>query len=479
MNVKLVWSGVVALSCSLLPAADGLPLRDLLPADPLADQARVVPDLHELTRSGVLRTGRSGAKFTTNEDEATRGFSEEVYPLIAPAVVVVQNHFCHGTGFFIRDSGWLLTNNHVVEDCDYDAELGGQVAMINVGTLNDDGWMVVSEQPLRALVYKTDVRQDLALLKLMELPLGVEQVPVIPFAKSIPRPGAGVVAVGHPAAGTLWTLRSGEMAGAGIFPDDQMDRIIFLLSISSGDRKFFEESLQQDPERKQVVLSTCGLNPGDSGGPLVNADGELVAVSYAVPTIDLDSQVDRGKFSFHIHLKEVDDFLSLWPDEPIMAAPNPRAAGMYSSFQDQDGDGRYDALAIANDPSAEPIGVLIDLDQDSFGAQTIEQLANAGTEPLAGDFDFEFAICMAPRSRISYDTDNDGTIDLVFSDEDHDDVPETALRYVDRGWTISRLAGEVVAAEHFSDIALRKRFKTWNAAQSGSAEKSGKANKAP
>jgi S1-C subfamily serine protease len=479
MNVKLVWSGFVALSCSLLPAEDHSRLHDLLPQQPLPADARPVTDLHELMRSGALRNGRTEDKLATNEDETTRGFSEDVYPLIAPAVVVVQNHYCHGTGFFIRDSGWLLTNNHVVEDCDYDAELGGQVAMINFGTLNDDGWMEVSDQPLRAVVYKTDVRQDLALLKLVELPSGMEQVPVIPFAKSIPRPGAGVVAVGHPAAGTLWTLRSGEMAGAGIFPDDQMDRIIFLLSISSGDRKFFEESLRQDPERKQVVLSTCGLNPGDSGGPLVNADGELVAVSYAVPTIDLDSQVDRGKFSFHIHLKEIDDFLSLWPDEPIMAAPNPRAAGMYSSFQDQDGDGRYDALAIANDPAAEPIGVLIDFDQDSFGGQTIEQLANSGTEPFPGDFDYEFAICMAPRSRISYDTDNDGTIDLVFSDEDHDDEPETALRYVDRGWTIAPLEGEVLAAEHFSDVVLRKRFKTWNAAQSGSADKSGKANKAP
>jgi hypothetical protein len=148
----------------------------------------------------------------------------------------------------------------------------------------------------------------------------------------------------------------------------------------------------------------------------------------------------------------------LWPDEPIVAAPNPRAAGMYSMLSDEDGDGRYDSLVIANDPSAEPIGVMRDLDQDSFGGLTIEQLQNDGIDPNPGDFDFEFAVCSSPHSRFAYDTDNDGKVDLVFSDEDHDGEPETTLRYVDREWTIERGTGDLVSADHFTDPILRKSF---------------------
>jgi len=455
MNAKCLWPAVLALSCPLLHADDAFSVRDLLPQQAQAG-AHPVADLYELTRSGVLRNGRP-EELATNEDQSSRGFSEQVYPRVAPAVVVVGSHYGHGTGFFIREDGWLLTNNHVVEDCDYDPELGGQVAKVNIGTLNADGWMQVVDRPLRALVYKTDFRQDLALLKLLEFPPGMDKVPVVPFAKSIPGPGAGVVAVGHPAAGTLWTLRSGEMAGVGVFPDDEIDRIMLLLRISSSDRSVFEKSLELDPERKQVVLSTCGMNPGDSGGPLVNERGELVAVTYAIPTIDLASSVDYGKFSFHIHLKEVDDFLSLWPDEPMVAAPNTRAGGTYSILSDADGDGRYDTMAITNDPEGEPIGVLRDLDQDSFD-MTIEEMATAGINPNHNAFDYEFSVCAYPHVRIAYDTDNDGHVDLVYSDEDHDDQPELTLRYVDREWTMEAGTGELVSADHFKDPELRSRF---------------------
>lgn len=459
---------------STLCAQEATAPRDFVPTEPLSEEARPFTDLGQLSRGERMRRGRPQGELAGNRKRTARGFSEEVYPRVAPAVVVVQNYYCHGTGFFIREDGWLLTNNHVVEDCDYDAELGGQVATINVGVLDQDGWMKVVAHPVRALVYKTDVRQDLALLKLLELPPGVEKVPVVPFARSVPRPGSGVVAIGHPAAGTLWTLRSGEIAGAGVFPEDQMDRILFLLGVAASERSYFEEALRQDPERKQVLLSTCGLNPGDSGGPLVNANGELVAVSYAVPTIDFRSGVDRGKFSFHIHMQEIDEFLSLWPDTPIVAAPNPRPAGMYYELQDRDGDGRFDTLVIANEPEGEPVGVLVDLDQDSYGGRSVSELQKAGGFPPADEFDYEFAVSTAPHMRIAYDTDNDGAVDLVFSDEDHDAELETQIRFADREWTIRRIDSEVVSPQHFADATLRSRFKAYQSEKPGKSEKSSK-----
>ena len=294
------------------------------------------------------------------------------------------------------------------------------------------------------------------------MPPGLEKVPVIKFAEKPPMPGADVVAVGHPAAGTLWTLRSGELAGVGIFPDDQMDQILYLLSISSGDRAHFEQSLKSDPERKRVFLSTCGLNPGDSGGPLVNENGELVAVSYAVPTIDTTIGVDRGKFSFHIHLDEVDQFLSLWPDTPIVPAPNPMPGGMFYDLQDADQDGYFETVIVSLGPGEPPIGVLLDLDGDSYGGRSIKQLEQMGARIDISGFDYEFVASAYPRVRISYDTNNDGVFDLVFSDEDHDGIPDTRIAFVDGEWTLAPIDSEPVNPRHFIAPRLQKRFAALN-----------------
>lgn len=430
----------------------------LIPDVEFSDDALPFVDLLQLARTDVARMGSPRDLQAT--DEAARGVGQFVYPDVAPAVVVVQTYYGHGTGFFIRDDGWLLTNNHVVVDSDYDADLGGQVTRISIGRLDDEGWMQVVGRPVRALVYKTDPRRDLALLKLLEMPAGVDEVPVIPFAETSPAPGIDCVAIGHPATGTLWTLRSGELAGAGVFPRDQMDKILYLLSISSGpDRSQIEQALKNDPERKRVLLSTCGLNPGDSGGPLVNEDGELVAVSYAVPTIDLSTGVDHGKFSFHIHVDEVEDFLSLWPDEPMLLAPNPLPAGMYYEVVDSDKDGYYDTMLIGVDTSQPPVGVLLDLDGDSYEGKSVKQIEQSGMYFDETGFDYEFASSAHPKTRISYDTDNDGNTDLVFSDEDHDEIPETQLTLIDGVWEISRIEEDAVDPDHFEQAKLKSRFK--------------------
>ncbi len=444
--------------CAAAAADEPSAARTLIPEIELTDDALPFVDLLQLARTDVARMGTPTDLQAT--DEAARGVGQFVYPDVAPAVVVIQTYYGHGTGFFIREDGWLLTNNHVVVDSDYDTDLGGQITQITIGRLDDEGWMQVVDRPVRALVYKTDPRRDLALLKLLEMPPGMDEVPIIPFAEKSPMPGIDCVAIGHPATGTLWTLRSGELAGAGIFPRDQMDQILYLLSISSGpDRSQVEQALKNDPERKRVLLSTCGLNPGDSGGPLVNEDGELVAVSYAVPTIDLDTGVDHGKFSFHIHVDEVEEFLSLWPDEPMLIAPNPLPAGMYYQVVDSDKDGYYDTMLIGVEMNKPPVGVLLDLDGDSYNGMSVREIERSGKYFDETGFDFEFASSAYPKTRISYDTDNDGNVDLVFSDEDHDEIPETQLTLIDGVWEISKIQEEAVDPTHFEQTRLQARFK--------------------
>ena len=98
-------------------------------------------------------------------------------------------------------------------------------------------------------------------------------------------------------------------------------------------------------------------------------------------------------------------------------------------------------------------------DGDSFGGRSIARLEAAGEYIDETGFDFEFASSAYPRTRISYDTDNDGRIDLVFSDEDHDEIPETQLTLIDDVWEIGPIDAEAVNPEHFEDSKLRKRFK--------------------
>lgn len=462
MNPRATLSGCLLILPALLPVraddGDSDPQTGRVPRVSIGADPVQVTELEQIIRRSVVRLGRVEG-YGTNDDVSARGASAHVYPSVAPAVVIVQTPFGHGTGFFIREEGWLLTNRHVVRDADCRADAGGQVVQINIGLLDDDGWMRVVDEPLRGLVYKTDVRRDLALVKLLDMPTGMDAVPFLEFAAGPPGPGSDCIAIGHPAAGTLWTMRTGELAGSGEFPRDQMHQIIHLLGISSGqDRSLFEEAMLGAPERKQVFLSTCGLNPGDSGGPLVNSEGKVVAVSYAVPTLNAEGDIDLGKFSFHIHFNEVREFLQDWPEELELDAPDPLPVALYTDVFDLDQDGYYDTLMMWEDPNLPAVGALYDLNRDSFGGMSIKQLEQSGEYLILEDFDFEFCVSEYPRVRISYDTDNDGVLDLVFSDEDHDGLTDTQFTLNDGAWGLRPEAGDPVSPKRFVEEELRKRF---------------------
>ncbi len=199
-----------------------------------------------------------------------RGAGANVYPDVAPAVVLISTQTGHGTGFFISKDGWILTNAHVVDGTAYSHKHQGNVVTVLPGVIGSDGWMVESTQQLSAIVYRVSQRQDLALLKLTELPKDTTAVPFLRLAANIPKPGSECVAIGHPGIGSLWSVRQGEVTGVGKFPRDQAGIIAGLLQVSSGERKELEEQLATHAEQKQVLQSNCEISGGDSGGPLVN-----------------------------------------------------------------------------------------------------------------------------------------------------------------------------------------------------------------
>lgn len=140
-----------------------------------------------------------------------------------------------GSGFFISDDGYLVTNNHVVDK-------GASFTVVT-----DDG----TEYP--AKVVGTDDKTDLALLK-VDPPTGVKFT-YVKFADSPPRIGDWVVAVGNP-------FGLGGTVTAGIVSAEGRD-------IGSGP---YDNYIQID----------APVNRGNSGGPTFNTQGKVIGVNTAI-----------------------------------------------------------------------------------------------------------------------------------------------------------------------------------------------------
>lgn len=142
-----------------------------------------------------------------------------------------------GSGVIITDDGYIVTNNHVVENAD----------KIEV-TLNNN-------KTYPAKIIGTDPSTDLALLKISE-----KSLPFVVYGNSDDlRVGEWVLAVGNPFNLTSTVtagIVSAKARNIGILPDQYK----------------IESFIQTD----------AAVNPGNSGGALVNTKGELVGINSAI-----------------------------------------------------------------------------------------------------------------------------------------------------------------------------------------------------
>ncbi len=137
-----------------------------------------------------------------------------------------------GSGFFIHESGILVTNAHVVD--------GYDVVQVRLA----------SGRRLTGKVIGKDGRVDLAVVKVE----GATDVPVLPLGDSNRlRVGEFVLALGHP-FGLEQTVSFGIVSRKGA-----------PLSVAAPGFDF--------------IQTDAAINPGNSGGPLVNMAGEVVGVN--------------------------------------------------------------------------------------------------------------------------------------------------------------------------------------------------------
>jgi len=144
-----------------------------------------------------------------------------------------------GTGFFISADGYILTNNHIVEN----------TASVKVITVQGDDFP--------AKVKGTDPRTDLALLK-------VEGKNFL-FAEL---GDSAKVRVGE------WVLAIGNPLG--------MDHTVTAGIVSAKGRQLGVGS--NVPQLEDFIQTDAAINRGNSGGPLVNMKGEVIGINSNILT---------------------------------------------------------------------------------------------------------------------------------------------------------------------------------------------------
>lgn len=142
-----------------------------------------------------------------------------------------------GSGVIINSDGYIVTNNHVVDDAD-DIEV----------TLDDN-------RVFKAKVIGTDPSTDLALLQIQ-----ARDLPTVPFVDSDDiEVGEWVLAVGNP-----FNLNSTVTAGI----------------VSAKGRNI--NILQDQSAIESFIQTDAAINPGNSGGALVNLNGGLIGINTAI-----------------------------------------------------------------------------------------------------------------------------------------------------------------------------------------------------
>lgn len=139
-----------------------------------------------------------------------------------------------GSGFFITEDGYVVTNNHVVEDAE------------DITVTMEDG------EKFNAKLIGTDPRTDLALVKVTDKTS--KKFPFVELSEKDPRVGDWVLAVGNP-------FGLGGTVTAGIISAHNRD-------IGSGPYDY----LQID----------AAVNRGNSGGPSFDLDGKVIGVNTAI-----------------------------------------------------------------------------------------------------------------------------------------------------------------------------------------------------
>ncbi|MCB9206595.1 MAG: Do family serine endopeptidase [Ignavibacteriales bacterium] len=169
-----------------------------------------------------------------------------------------ENRQGGGSGVIISEDGYILTNNHVVEDA-----ISVHVTMFD-------------KQELDATVVGTDPLTDLAVIK-----VDAKDLPAAYLGDSDKlKVGSWVMAIGNPLSYLTSTVTAGIVSAIG--------RNIGIIRDTYG----VEDFIQTD----------AAINPGNSGGALVDLNGAVIGINSAIATNGYSSSYIGYGFAIPVNL---------------------------------------------------------------------------------------------------------------------------------------------------------------------------------
>jgi S1-C subfamily serine protease len=175
----------------------------------------------------------------------SQGTFAPLYEEVDESVVIVNaagNEASQGSGFIYNESGYIVTNEHVVDEAD------------RVNVRFTDG------STREAQMVGEDPYTDLAVLKVSK-----RNLDPLPLADSNDvRPGQRAIAMGAPFG---------------------LDNSITVGYVSQVGRSLPVQEIGLEGFRiRDVIQTDAAINPGNSGGPLLNSQGEVIGVNTAIET---------------------------------------------------------------------------------------------------------------------------------------------------------------------------------------------------
>lgn len=240
--VGIVLGGTAVFFAYVMP--DRLTANDITPVNPMVVAQATAQPVEVPTAIPV--------------EQMTSVISEEdsiinIYERVSPSVVhvisreEVYSYFYGvtsregtGSGFVYDENGYIITNNHVIEDA----------TSIDV--------ILASGETYPAEVVGTDQYYDLAVLKI-DAP-DAQLAPLDLGDSKATKVGQTVLAIGNP-FGLERTLTTGTISALGRRIETESGALI-------------GEAIQTD----------AAINPGNSGGPLLNIQGQVIGINTAINT---------------------------------------------------------------------------------------------------------------------------------------------------------------------------------------------------
>ncbi len=249
-----------ASALSALPEMNSAPITGQLGANTFRDIAEAQSPMVVNIRTESRRNTEGPSEFFGGDELFRRFFGDPPEPGQQPRE---QPAVSAGTGFVIDQAGYILTNNHVVQDA----------TKIEISFLGDD------DETYEARVVGRDRLTDSALIELIEHP--DYELPEALFGDSSQmRAGDWVMAIGNP-------FNLGHTVTVGV--------------VSAVGRPFTQVRGRSQP----VIQTDAAINPGNSGGPLLNLRGEVIGINTAIVS-DRPSNLGIG---FAVPINTVRDLL--------------------------------------------------------------------------------------------------------------------------------------------------------------------------